>query len=184
MTRAKLTFAYLFSTLVMLLSIEILLGVQVFAQLEYKDQFGKLSVQVPKNWTISSSTVKENSVAISIDSSDQDPVTITIIASNRGTRASQDTFEQVIREQNMDTVSALPGATLVQDTDCTKYTIDGHKACSVVYTVSRDQYTQKNMDMDFVTDKQDFTLSVTGPINNFDKNLPIVEKILYSIKSP
>src|SRR5512133_2384218 len=154
MTRAKLTFAYMFSTLVMLLSIEILLGVQVFAQLEYKDQFGKLSVQVPKNWTISSSTVKENSVAISIDSSDQDPVTITMIASNRGTRASQDTFEQVIREQNMDTVSALPSAKLVQDTDCTKYTIDGHKACSVVYTISRDQYTQKNMDMDFVTDKQ------------------------------
>ncbi|HZE78601.1 MAG TPA: hypothetical protein VE089_08635 [Nitrososphaeraceae archaeon] len=184
MTRAKITFASLLSTLVMFLSIEIFLVGQTFAQFEYKDQFGKLSIQVPQNWTISSSTVKDNSVAISIDSSDQDPVTITMIASNRGTRASQDTFEQVIREQNRDTVTSLPGATLVQDTDCTKYTIDGHKTCSVVYTVSRGQYTQKNMDLDFVTDKQDFTLSVTGPIDNFDKNLPIVEKILYSIKSP
>jgi hypothetical protein len=184
MTRPELTFACLFSTLVILLSIEILVSGQAFAQLEYKDQFGKLSIQLPQNWTISSSTVKENSVAISIDSSDQDPVTITMIASNRGTRASQDTYEQVIREQNRDTVSALPGATLVQDTDCAKYTIDGHRACSVVFTVTTAQYTQKEMDMDFVTDKQWFTLSIAGPIDNFDKNLPIVEKILYSIKSP
>jgi hypothetical protein len=88
----------------------------------------------------------------------------------------------VIREQNTDTVTRLPGATLVQGTDCTKYTIDGHKACSVVYTVSRGQYTEKDMDIDFETEKQGFTLTVRSA-DNFDKYLAVVEKMLYSIKA-
>lgn len=70
---------------------------------------------------------------------------ITMVAADRKTHASQDTFEQVIREQNRDLVTGLTGATFVQNTDCTKYMIDGHKACSAVYTVSRGQYTEKDM---------------------------------------
>jgi hypothetical protein len=185
MRGTKPTFAYLFSTLVMLLLTEISFGGQAFAQMkEYKDQFGRFSIQVPQDWKIDPPTIKKDSIGISFDSNNKDPVTITMVAADRHTKASQSVFEQVIREQNTDTVTRLPGATLVQGTDCTKYTIDGHKACSVVYTVTRGQYTEKDMDIDFETEKQGFSLTVSGSPDSFDKYIPIVEKMLYSLKAP
>ena len=185
MAGAKLTFACLFLTLMMLLLIEILLGGQALAQLkEYKDQYGRFSIQVPQGWKIDSPTIKKDSIAIGFDSNNEDPITITMAAADRHTRESQDDFEQVIREQNRDTVTGLSGTTLVQGTDCNKYTIDGHKACSVVYTVTRGQYTEKDMDVDFETEKQGFTLTVSGFPDSFDKYLAVVEKMLYSIKAP
>jgi hypothetical protein len=62
--------------------------------------------------------------------------------------------------------------------------IDGKKACSMIYTVTGDQSTQKDLDVSFDTDKQYFLISVTGPANNFDKYLPIVSKMLDPIKAP
>jgi hypothetical protein len=170
---------------VILILIEILLVEQAFAEFKgYKDQFGRFSIQVPQDWKIGSPTIKKDSVAISFDSNNDDLMTVTMVAADRHTHASQDTFEQVIREQNRDTVTGLTGATVVQPTDCTKYTIDGHKACSVVYTVDTGQYKEKDMDIDFETEKQDFTLTVSGTADNFDKYLPIIEKMVYSIKAP
>jgi len=181
MAGAKLTFACLFSTLMMLLLIEILLGGQALAQLkEYKDQYGRFSIKVPQDWKIDSPTIKKDSLAIGFDSNNEDPITITMAAADRHTRASQDDFEQVIKEQNADTIRQLSGARLLENTDCTKYVIDHEKACSVVYSF----HTQKDMDIDFVTEKQDFTISVSGSPDNFDKYLAVVEKMLYSIKAP
>jgi hypothetical protein len=74
-------------------------------------------------------------------------------------------------------------ATLVQNTGCTKYTIDGHKACSVAYTVTGAQFILKYMDTDYQTEKQDVRLTVSGSAGSFDRYLPIVEKMLYSTKA-
>jgi hypothetical protein len=107
-----------------------------------------------------------------------------MVTADSHAKASQADFEQVIREQNRDTITGLSGATLVQNTDCTKYTIDGHKAYSVVYTVTSGQIVLKYMDIDYRTEKQDVTLTVSGSADNFDRYLPVVEKMLYSIKAP
>ena len=85
-----------------------------------------------------------------------------------------------ISGQNADTVRSLPGATLIQDTDCTKYVIDGKKACSVIYSVTKDNYTQKEMDVDFQTGKQSVSISVQG--SDFDKYLPVADQMLNSMK--
>jgi hypothetical protein len=51
MTRPKIGFTCLFSTLGVFLLIEILLGGQAFAQFkEYKDQYGRFSIQVPQDY--------------------------------------------------------------------------------------------------------------------------------------
>jgi hypothetical protein len=182
MTRAELTFACVFSTLELFLLIEILLAGHAFAQFkEYKDQYGRFSIQVPQDWKIGSPTIKKDSIAISFDSNN---IMIIMVAADSHVKVSQSDFEQIIRKQNRDTVTRLPGAVLVQDTDCSKYTIDGHKACAVMYTVTSGQYTEEDMDIDFETEKQDFTLTVSGSPDNFDKYLPIVEKILFSLKAP
>jgi hypothetical protein len=62
--------------------------------------------------------------------------------------------------------------------------IDGQKACSMIYTVTKDQYTQKESEIDFVTEKQDVSISVRGSAEIFDKYLPIVQKMPDSIKAP
>jgi hypothetical protein len=176
---------YLLSTLAISLLIEILLGGQAFAQFkEYKDQFGRFSIQIPQDWSIGSPDIKEDSVTISFDSPNPDDNQFIMTAGDRHTKASEDVFEQVIREQNTYTISHLPGAALVQDTDCTKYVIDGQKTCSMIYTVTKDQYTEKELEIDFVTEKQDISISVTGSADIFDKYLPIVQKMLDSIKAP
>jgi hypothetical protein len=75
MTGAELTFACVFPTLGMFLLIEILLGGQAFAQFkEYKDQYGRFSIQVPEDWKIGSPTTKKDSIAISFDSNNEDPI--------------------------------------------------------------------------------------------------------------
>jgi hypothetical protein len=40
------------------------------------------------------------------------------------------------------------------------------------------------MDIDFETEKQGFSLAVSGSPDSFDKYILIVEKMLYSLKAP
>jgi hypothetical protein len=54
----------------------------------------------------------------------------------------------------------------------------------MIYTVTKDQYTQKESEIDFVTEKQDVSISVRGSAEIFDKYLPIVQKMPDSIKAP
>jgi hypothetical protein len=115
-----------------------------------------------------------------------DKMSISISAFNGKGKLSDDEFEKITRENNPDTITQTAGAMLVQDTECTKYVIDGQKTCTMIYTEpSADgQYTEKILYVTFDTEKQDFIVSFTGPTDKFDNSLPIFEAMLNSIKAP
>jgi hypothetical protein len=102
-----------------------------------------------------------------------------VVVIDRHETASETDFEQVVKEQNADTVRSLPGATLIQDTDCTKYVIDGIKACSMIY--HQGMTDRKEMEVDFQTGKQSVSMSILG--SDFDKYLPIANQMLNSMKA-
>jgi hypothetical protein len=146
----------------------------------YNEQYGRFSIVVPKDWLVGYPSIKQDSVTVDFSPNNKDDILFIIASMDRRETASQTDFEQVIKEQNADTVRSLPGATLIQDTDCTKYVIDGKKACSVIYSVTKDNYTQKEMDVDFQTGKQSVSISVQG--SDFDKYLPVADQMLNSMK--
>lgn len=161
---------------------------QLFAQTttpqfkEYKDQYGRFSIQMPKDWTIGSPDIKQDSVVILFDSNNADDVQLIVAASDRHTTISGADYEQVIKESNGDTVTLTPGARLIQSTDCTKYVIDGNKACSMIYTTTTGTYTQEEMNIDFQTGKQGVLITLTSSPDNFRKYVPVVEQMLNSMK--
>jgi hypothetical protein len=146
---------------------------------EFKEQYGRFSIQVPKDWTLGSPTIKQDSVTISFDPK-WDDILFSVVSADIHTTSSEGDYEQVIREDNAATVADTPGATLIQDTECTKYVIDGDKACSMIYSVTHQQYTQKEMDIDFQTTKQRVHVSLSGSV--FDKYLPVAQQMLNSMK--
>jgi hypothetical protein len=180
---------YLFRQIIPIfsLSLGLLLYSPVYAQTSagqfktYNEQYGRFSIQVPKDWKVDSPLVKQDSVAVSFGPNNEDDFSVIVSAVDRHESSSQTDFEQVIREQNADTVGSLPGATLIQDTECTKYVIDGNQACSMMYTTTKDQYTTKELDVDFQTGKQQFGISFSG--SDFDKYMPIANQILSSMKA-
>jgi hypothetical protein len=147
----------------------------------YNEQYGRFSIQVPEDWKVGPPLVKQDSVAVSFDPNNEDDFSVILSAVDRHESSSQTDFEQVIREQNADTVRSLPGTTLIQDTECTKYVIDGNQACSMIYTETYQGYTTKELDVDFQTGKQQVGISFSG--SDFDKYLPIANQILSSMKA-
>jgi hypothetical protein len=115
-----------------------LLNGQAFSQTatgqfkKYNEQYGRFSIRVPNNWTIGSPHIKQDSVLVSFDPKWAD-VIFSVGASDSHSTLSEADYQQVIREDNAATVADLPGAKMIQDTDCTKYFIDGNKACSMIY---------------------------------------------------
>ena len=177
--------------IILLILIGISLDRQLFAQTttlqfkEYKEQYGRFSIQVPKDWTIQYMHIKQDSVGISFDPNYAN-VTLIVEAFDRNTTTSEADYEQSIKENNADTVAQLPGAKLIQATDCTKYVIDGNKVCSMIYTTTIPYhgiyYTGEEMDVDFQTDKQVVSIAFTGDADIFHKYLPVVEQMLNSMK--
>jgi hypothetical protein len=130
------------------------------------------------DWTKGSPTIKQDSVAISIDPNNGDDISIIVSAVDKHSYTSEDDFEQVIREENAATIADTPEA--IQGTDCTKYVIDGNKACSMIYTVTYHQYTNKELDISFHTAKQEVLVSLAG--SAFDKYLRVAQQMLNSMK--
>ena len=167
------------------LSLGLLLYTPVYAQAmagqfkTYNEQYGRFSIQVPEDWTVGSPTIKQDSVVVDFSPNNKDDFLFIVVAIDRDETASETDFEQGVKEQNADTVRSLPGATLIQDTDCTKYVIDGNKACIMIY--HHGMTDRKEMEVDFQTGKQSVSMSILG--SDFDKYLPIANQMLNSMKA-
>ncbi len=163
-----------------------MLNGQAFAQTatgqfkKYTEQYGRFSIQVPKEWTIGSPTIKQDSVAVSFDPNNGDDISFIVTAGDKHSITSEADYEQITRDQNAATIADTPGATLIQGTDCTKYVIDGNKACSMIYAVTYHQYTNKELDISFHTAKQEVLVSLAGA--TFDKYLPVAQQMVNSMK--
>jgi hypothetical protein len=148
----------------------------------YIEQYGRYSLQVPNDWTTGSPTIKQDSLTNSFSPKNGDDILFIVTVSDRHAVVSESDYEQIIRDENTGTIADTPGATLLQATDCTKYVIDGNQACSMIYTVTENQYTTKELDISFHTAKQEVFVSLQG--SAFDRYLPIAEQMLNSMKLP
>jgi hypothetical protein len=176
---------------ILFVSVLIFINSQVFSQTaagqfkEFKEQYGRFSIQVLKDWTTQYIHIKQNSVGVSFDPKYAN-VTLIVEAFDRNTTISEADYEQAIKENNADTVAQLPGAKLIQATDCAKYVIDGNKVCSMIYTTTilyhGKYYTDEEMDIDFQTGNQVVSIAFTGDADIFHKYVPVVEQMINSMK--
>lgn len=173
---------------ILFLSVLIFLDSHAYAQTAagqfkvYSEQYGRFSIQVPKDWTISPPKIEQESVVILFDSNNADDVELSVAASDRHTMLSGSDWEQTIRQDNLDLVAQTPGATMIHPTECAKYVIDCNAACSMTYNTTNNGFTQEEMDIDFQTGKQEVFISMTGSPDIFDKYMPIIEQMLNSMK--
>ena len=124
---------------------------------------------MPKDWTIYSPQIKQDSVIIFFDSNNADDLKLSVSARDRHMMISGSDYEQAVKRDNVNLLAQTPGVALIHPTECTKYIIDGKMACSMTYTTRITEYTEEQMDIDFQSSKQEVLIIITGSADIFDK---------------
>ena len=82
---------------------------------------------------------------------------------------------------------STPNFELNQDVECHKYTINGNKACSMIFTQTPDYISDVKialMDVGAIINGTAYMLVYGSTSNNFDSNLPIIDKMVASFRIP
>jgi photosystem II reaction center protein PsbP len=94
---------------------------------------------------------------------------------------------QALMVQTFGTTYDIPNFQLNQGVECQKYTIDGSKACSIIYTRTFDYSSDLKfavMDVETVLKGNAYIFVYTSNLDNFDSNLPRIDKMINSFKVP
>jgi hypothetical protein len=82
---------------------------------------------------------------------------------------------------------SVPNFELNQDVECQKYTINGNKACSMIFTQTPDYISNikiAEMDVSTLTNGTTYLFVYGSTPDNFDSNLPIIDKMIHSFRVP
>jgi hypothetical protein len=82
---------------------------------------------------------------------------------------------------------STPNFELIQDVECKKYTIDGHKACSIINTQTPDYISQTKiamMTIGSLINGTSYMFLYGARPDNFDTYLPTIDKMIASFKIP
>lgn len=140
----------------------------------YKDPQGRFSIDYPSGWQVQSATNRFETrlAAFQAVSSVKNLTDVNIaLARNTGIAVKTLGLEQVLR-------SIINYRQIIEPVECSKYTLDGNQACSVIGLgpiVAKLQIISAIGDHVYI-----FTYD-TFP-DNFDKNLPIAEHMINSFK--
>ena len=78
-----------------------------------------------------------------------------------------------------------PNFELIQDVECKKYTVDGHKACSMINTETPDYISETKaalMTVDSLINGTTYRFMYGSTPDNFDSSLPTIDKMISSFK--
>jgi hypothetical protein len=81
----------------------------------------------------------------------------------------------------------VPNFELIQDVECKKYTIDGHKACSIINTQTPDYISETKaalMTVDSLINGTTYRFMYASTPDNFDSSLPAIDKMIGSFRIP
>jgi hypothetical protein len=144
----------------------------------YKDPQGRFTVSYPTNWTATPASNRFESPLVKFNSGVGPNAIIDIVT-------VQVPDPEVFATQIANT--GLFQYTLFQNVECTKYKIDGQRACSLIFTKQADadlgtpgvaimsviSYVRGNM----------YTIGFAAPQDRFDPELPTFEAMISSFKA-
>lgn len=151
--------------------------------LTYKDSQGRFTISYPSGWTVTPAKNRFEPFAVKFTGPDLlSSLTIRFMKIDN----SGDDIETIMSGTPDRIRFTTPNFELIQDVECKKYTIDGHKTCSMINTQTPDYISNIKIAMDVSTiiNGTTYLLVYGSTPDNFDTNLPIIDKMIGSFKIP
>ena len=145
---------------------------------EYTDPQGSFFIKYPINWTAVLASNRFQPIAVYFS---------TASPFAEFNVARQDTITNLTDPARyLSQKNVLPfGSSLFQNVECTKYTVDGHKACDLIFTSNPSgALPLVTMAVASYFDKKMYGFSMIGTQDDFDNYLPTFGNILASFKVP
>jgi hypothetical protein len=151
---------------------------------KYTDPQGRFSINYPGNWTVISATNRFQFIRLSFSNCCQQngmPYSFFNLAIENGMA----TDPAVVA--NMYSTKYIPfGGSVFQNVECTKYHIEGQKACSIILTITNpiSQVAGATEEVFSYVHGMMFVFYMGANQDNFDSYLPTFQKMMASFRSP
>lgn len=161
---------------------------QVFAQQQsnmtrYTDPQGRFSIVYPFDWTVSPATNRFSPLVVQFVAVTGTNVGVVIVKDNLSTVTDPSTFASAM-------IAGVHsyGFLVFQNVECTKYKIDGQRACYYITTKAGDPFIGRpdvviQLVSSYLNGKM-FAITFAANRDTFDSTLPTFEKMLASFRSP
>jgi hypothetical protein len=146
----------------------------------YTDSQGRFSISYPSTWKVKPATNRFEPVLVSF-------VTPILSGLSADLNIAASTTHRIDPEVYTITNAAVyhPGYSIFQEPECVKYKIDGQKACSyIVTTIGSPGARLVILHVNSFVNGHMYSFTFSGHGNTFDKDLPLMEQMLASFKSP
>jgi hypothetical protein len=83
--------------------------------------------------------------------------------------------------------SSIPNFSLEQGIECDTYSLSGNQACSIIYSRTMDYTSELEfavMQVATAIGNNAFMLTYMGTVDDFDRNLPVVNQMIASFRVP
>jgi hypothetical protein len=158
--------------------------------IEYRDPQGRFTILYPALWTISpipeSNRFEENpfeNIAVEFKGAEGSWKSFNVVIRNL-TDASTD-LRTLSEAEELGSVVSLPEGLQEIPTECEKYKIQGNQACSFIISSKPNPIIDRKMIMMqvmSVINGTEYALSYGNTPSDFDKELPMIDKMIASFK--
>jgi hypothetical protein len=181
---------FIFSSIFMLLALTLSLANSgiVKAQTQslkfsiYKDPEGRFTIDYPPAWN---ATQSANRFAASlVEFSSPQPLALLDVRLAKNIPVD---VETAMSGTESHLTYSVPNFELNQGVECHKYTINGNKACSIIYSRTLDYSSDEKiavMDVGTIVNGNFYIFVYNSNLDNFDSNLPVIDKMINSFKIP
>jgi hypothetical protein len=162
----------------------------------YKDPNGKFTIQYPAGqWKVNPATNRFEVISVEFAkiANDDNPASANDnpayvrIATKSNEQLASFSVDTLGIQQLAKTLAETGSETksMVEDVNCKKYVIDGHKSCSYVYTTDNTNDPSQKLVVETIMTKSPskdlYILAYTATTDNFDADLPAANQIINSM---
>ncbi|HJT49796.1 MAG TPA: PsbP-related protein [Nitrososphaeraceae archaeon] len=151
--------------------------------LTYKDKQGRFTISYPSSgWEVTPAKNRFEDFVVSFRN--LDTLSSLVIQLNKIDYPGNDVESLMSAMPDMARIGT-PNFELIQEVECKKYTIDGHKACSMINTQTPDYISEKKiamMTVGSIINGTSYMFLYGAKPDNFDTYLPIIDKMIGSFK--
>jgi PsbP-like protein len=144
----------------------------------YKDPQGRFSIDYPSNWTAKAATNRFETFQVTFTNTGLGSFAEVDVGTIRTPPLG---LEESLKLVMPSLTNSVPNFQLSQDVECQKYTIDGNKACRIIFSKTKDYTSNIKLGAMMVISEHYMIAYSTLP-DNFDKLLPTVDQMIGSFK--
>jgi hypothetical protein len=149
--------------------------------LTYKDPQGRFSINYPQGWNVTAATNRFQGYQVQFQQiyGIGNSSAISLLIDKNVTSDARDYIVSVLIPFLR---NSFPYFTVGEDLECSKYMLGGHKACSFIYSVGIAEGQIGTMHVATQVNGTLYSIAFHSSPDAFEKNLPIVEKMINSFK--